>query len=190
MLQRGGRLVARDFGSTGGEEAACLRAAGLAVRSDRVSFVARAGHAESVAGRAIAEGAALHARDAWWYRPPGDQVLIRCEAPHADDLRGAGLATRDELVGLQLIGPKAGAVLRAAGLPIPEPVAVHEEIVLGHEEHTKLELLVDAAGAAALWHALHEAGGPLGLANVGLAAVDRLSAGEHLGDHWHDVPVP
>jgi glycine cleavage system aminomethyltransferase T len=205
MIEKGGATVAANFGSVAGELAVCGQAVGVADRAD-LAQVELHGSATlvtealvSLTGRQAAPGVAAHGLDAWWCRLDSHRVLGICEPGHGEDALAAleraaaatpGVAWSDvsgDHVALGVIGPGAHALLAAAG-PIEAddmPVAgAFTDITLGgapglllREVPTLFLLLVPAAHGVRAWHALHEAGEPLGVRAIGVEAFDRYAAG-------------
>ena len=95
MASRHGRQVPAHFGSVGAEEAVCLRAVGMADRSDRDTFELR-GAPSAVEAALVAVG-----EFAWCSFVSADHALARCEHEHAAacasmlaNLDGLSAATR------------------------------------------------------------------------------------------------
>lgn len=170
MVERHGRRVAAHFGSRAGEEAVCLKAVGLADRSDRTTF-----RVDGDVDAALLELAALGER-AWSSYAGRDRAVVRCEFADTGACftalsRAAGMTVTDatrHYAALALIGPNAEALLDAADLP-SAAITLHEAGLL-------YEVLVPAAHGPFLWDQLLEAGAPFGIACVGLDAVDHLTA--------------
>jgi glycine cleavage system aminomethyltransferase T len=205
MVEKGGATVAADFGSVAGELAVCQRAAGIADRAD-LAQVEVHGSADSLtealvalAGREAAPGVAAHGLDAWWCRLDAHRVLGVCDPGHGDDALAAlrhmaattpGVAwseVSDDHVALGVAGPEAEALLEAAG-PIdaddmPAVLGFTDITLSGgpgrllRETPSLFLVLVPAAHGVRAWHALHEAGEPLGARAVGVEAFDRYAAG-------------
>lgn len=181
LVERHGRCVAAHFGSPVGEEAVCRSTVGLADRSDRTTLEVRGPAADVDA--ALAELARLGER-AWSLRLSPGHALVRCEGEDAAACESAvvqpdGTSVLDlgeAYAGLDLIGPRAGDVLRAAGLDRDDSTAL-----VVREDRAFVELLVPRAQGPALWNRLLDAGAPSGLACVGIEALQRLAVSEHLG---------
>jgi glycine cleavage system aminomethyltransferase T len=180
MVERHGRRVAAHFGSRAGEEAVCLKAVGLADRSDRTTL-----RVDGDVDAALLELASLGER-AWSSYAGRDRAVVRCEYADTDACSttlsaapGATIhdATRD-YAALALIGPNAEPLLDTTDLP-SSAITLHEAGLL-------YEVLVPAAHGPVLWDQLLEAGAPFGIACVGLNAVERLTATRRL----HDVRQP
>jgi glycine cleavage system aminomethyltransferase T len=170
MVERHGRRVAAHFGSRAGEEAVCLKAVGLADRSDRTTLEVR-GDVDA----ALLELAALGER-AWSSYAGPDRAVVRCE--HADTgacLAALGPGARDrtnDFAAMALVGPNAEALLESVDLP-SSAITLHEAGLL-------YEVLVPPALGPAVWDQLLEAGAPLQVACVGLDAIEHLIATRRL----------
>jgi glycine cleavage system aminomethyltransferase T len=186
MVARNGRWVAAHYGSPPGEVAACQRAVGIADRFDRATLeisgdpeaVDRV--VEAVTHRPPSHTDAVRAGHAWWCRVTPERVILRCEAPYADECRDAVAAAADgvewqdlteRFTAIEVIGRRAEKLLQAAEVSGP--------IVL-HESRDAWEILVEPDAARDLWTRLHEAGRPLEAVSVGLDALAVLAAGEHV----------
>jgi hypothetical protein len=93
------------------------------------------------------------------------------------------LDSRPGAEAISMIGPRAGAVLEAAGLPaglaagsVAEGRLGGSRVELVHEEGDRYLLLFGDGCSDESWHQLGEAGRPLGLAHVGQSALDHLRA--------------
>jgi hypothetical protein len=73
---------------------------------------------------------------------------------------------------------RAGAAAVQEGALRSESLAGIPTLVL-HEQAQRWLLVAPAADAAELWHALSQAGAPLGLAHVGVDALHHLLAADH-----------
>ena len=180
MVERHGRLVAADFGSAAGEVTVCLSRVGLAERSDRATFEVH-GSADAV-DRALEELTELGER-AWWVRVVPDEALVRCEGEDgivcATTLRrGGGVRVADvsaNVAALDLVGPLAEQALAAAAIDDEQ-----DRVVVVRQGAACVELVAPRADGPALWTRLLEAGEPLGLACVGLDALEHLAVSEHM----------
>jgi glycine cleavage system aminomethyltransferase T len=180
MVERHGRRVAAHFGSAPGEEAVCLKAVGMADRSDRVTFEVR-GDVDA----ALLELASWGER-AWSSYAGHDRAVIRCEFADAEAVATAlssapGADVRDrtrDYAAIALLGPNAEALLDTADLPT-SAITLHEAGLL-------YEVLVPAAHGPVLWDQLLESGAPLQIACVGLEAVEHLIATRRL----YELPGP
>jgi glycine cleavage system aminomethyltransferase T len=170
MASRHGRRVPAHFGSVGAEEAVCLRAVGMADRSDRDTFELR-GTPSVVEGALIAVG-----EFAWCSFVSADRALARCEHEHAAacssllaNLDGLNAANRTAaFAAIGLIGPRAKELLMEIDLN-PSGVVIQEALGC-------YEIILAAERGPELWEYLLEAGAPYDLACVGHDALDRLSA--------------
>jgi hypothetical protein len=84
---------------------------------------------------------------------------------------------------MSIVGPRAQAVVEAAGLPAELAVASVAEGRLGRsrvdlvrEDRERYLLLFRGGCSDGAWHEIGEAGQPLGLALVGQSALDHLAA--------------
>jgi glycine cleavage system aminomethyltransferase T len=175
MALRAGRRVPAHFGSVGAEEAVCLRAVGMADRSDRDTFELR-GSADVVERALVAVG-----EYAWCSYVGAERALARCEVAHAEEV--AGLLSRVEelsfaqrtsaYAAIGLIGPRAKPLLMEIDLQ-PSGVVVQEALGV-------YEVLVAAERGPELWEFLLDAGAPYELTCVGHDALDRLTAAHRFG---------
>ena len=170
MASRHGRRVPAHFGSVGAEEAVCLRAVGMADRSDRDTFELR-GTPSAVESALVAVG-----EYAWCSFVAADRALARCEHEHAaacasmlanlDGLTASNRTAAYAAIGL--IGPRAKQLLMEIDLN-PEGIVIQEALGC-------YEILLGAERGPELWEYLLEAGSPYDLACVGHDALDRLAA--------------
>jgi glycine cleavage system aminomethyltransferase T len=183
MVERHGRLVAAHFGSAATEAAVCRGGVGLAERSDRATLDVRGPRADVAA--AIAAVARLGGHRAWWTQLAPGRAIVRCEGDAEDACASAMRAAEGvEIIDLggdyaavDLIGPLAGDVLRAA--------AVDERtdpVIVLHQGEGYVELLVARSYGPALWNRLLEAGAPFGIACVGIDAIEHLAVSDHLSE--------
>jgi glycine cleavage system aminomethyltransferase T len=170
MVERHGRRVAANFGARAGEEAACLKAVGIADRSDRTTLEVR-GDVDT----ALLALAAIGER-AWSSYAGSERAVVRCEYEDtAACLAALGPDARDataRYAAIAVVGPNAEALLDAADLP--------SSSVTLHETGLFWEILVPPALGPVVWDQLLEVGTPLGVACVGLDAIENLSASKRL----------
>ena len=169
MVERHGRRVAANFGARAGEEAACLKAVGIADRSDRTTLEVR-GDVDA----ALLALAAIGER-AWSSYAGSERAVVRCEYEDtAACLAALGTATdvTRSYAAIAVVGPNAEALLDAADLP--------SSAVTLHEAGLFWEILVPPTLGPVVWGQLLEAGAPLGVACVGLDAIDNLTASKRL----------
>ena len=180
MVSRHGQEVAAHFGSAPGEAAVCRTTVGIAVRPDRATL--------EVLGPPAAVDAALGGlvplgERTWHARLTPSLAIVRCEREQADAAtahlqRSEDVSVVDlpkEYVAIGLLGPRGRDVLDAAGVGTPD-----DPVILVQERPGRVELLVAAAQGPALWNRLLAAGGPSGIACVGLDALEHLDASEHV----------
>ncbi len=198
LHKRDGRLVATDYGSVPGEIAVCMKSVGLADRSDFGTLELRA--ATSLLDRAltarlgdppVAPGAARRLRSVWYLRLDARRTLL--VGPHSALASGpmigkghdrAELACKDigaTVAMISVIGPRAGRLMAAAGLPDGLAIGAigrdpHDPSVIAilRESQRRLIVLVKAADVDAMWARLLAAGEPLGAAFVGYDALALL----------------
>jgi aminomethyltransferase len=196
MTEREGWLVAADFGSLAAEIAVSRATAGLADVSSISKFEVQ-GPATSIAdmypsGRELRPGRALEAADAWWcaltpesllvLTAPGMAARVKTDLEERADQQTRIAEVTSERVAVCLTGPFAREVVARAGATPASPGNVRVESVGGvptlvvHQYERQWLLVAPARDAGALWHALTEAGSPLGLAYVGADALQHLHA--------------
>jgi aminomethyltransferase len=196
MTEREGWLVAADFGSLAAEIAVSRATAGLADVSSISKFEVQ-GSATAIAdmypsGRELRPGRALEAADAWWcaltpesllvLTSPGMAARVRTDLEERADRQTRIAEVTSERVAVCLTGPFAREVVARAGATPASPGNVRVESVGGvptlvvHQYEKQWLLVAPARDAGALWHALTEAGSPLGLAYVGADALQHLHA--------------
>jgi glycine cleavage system aminomethyltransferase T len=196
MTEREGWVVAADFGSLAAEIAVSRATAGLADVSSISKFEVR-DSATALAdiypsGRELRPGRALEAADAWWCVVSEELLLVLSSPAKAARVRldleeRAHPDTRIEdvtadRVAVCLTGPFARQVLTRAGTDPCGPGCMRLESVGGvptlvlHQYEKQWLLVADASEAGNLWHALSDAGSPLGLAYVGADALQHLHA--------------
>jgi glycine cleavage system aminomethyltransferase T len=196
---RAGTPVAVHYGSAAGELAACVRGVGLAARSDlaTISLTARTRSLELLTRRLIGHtvhpGGAGTAAGGWWCRAAATgELLVVCPRRVLPRLLrdinrladGAAVDRCADLAVLGIVGAQATAllarlgVLRAGG-DIREVAPFSSAPVAEHDVDWLLETTTQAlavtatARAVAVWSAIEAEGRPLGIARVGLEAVER-----------------
>jgi hypothetical protein len=191
--------LVRNYGSTPGELAACVRNVGL-VRRAELGAIAAHGPAATVeavsahlVGHALAVGGSAHAGEAWWCRPGAETLLLVGRHGQLDRiaelLRTLGrrhprpLTTGSEpLAAIGVVGHRAAALLRALGAygPLGDPRTAPPCLALAVGEVPTTWLLESDVSAicfvapgdvAAVERHVFEAGRPLGLARVGQDAL-------------------
>jgi glycine cleavage system aminomethyltransferase T len=196
MTEREGWVVAADFGSLASEIAVSRAAAGLADVSNISKFEVRDA-APAIAdmypsGRELRPGRAIEAADAWWCVVSSELLLVLASPRKASRVR-QDLEERaypqtliddvtSDRVAVCLTGPYARQILTRAGAAPCAPGSMRVESVGGvptlmlHQYEKQWLLVASASEAGDLWHALAEAGAPLGLAYVGADALQHLHA--------------
>jgi glycine cleavage system aminomethyltransferase T len=192
MAERQGWLVAADFGSLATEVAVTRSRAGLADVSSIPKFELRGEEAELAALLPDA-GAPARVRDAWWC-PLSPSLAIVLGVPGANgdvalhvEARCEGSGVRvidvtDSRAALCVVGRSASEVLRRAGARELPTGGVRSESIGGiptlvlHSSESYWLLVAPAEDAAELWLSLSEAGAPVGLAYVGMDALQHLLA--------------
>ncbi len=200
LAERAGHTIAAHYGSVHGEIAVCMKSVGLADRSDLGTLELRAASSlldRTLAARLgdppVAPGAARRMRDVWFLRIDARRTLL--VGPHSALASGpmlgkgadrADLACKDigaSLAIVSVIGPRAGRLLAAAGLPGDLAIgAVGRDpgdasiVAILRESQRRFLMLVKRAAADDAWSRLLTAGEPLGAAFVGCQALTLLGA--------------
>jgi glycine cleavage system aminomethyltransferase T len=192
MAERQGWLVAADFGSLASEVAVTRSRAGLADVSSIPKFELRAEEVE-LAALLPDPSAPARVRDAWWCPlSPSLAVVLGVPGANGDvglqvEARCEGSGVRvvdvtDSRVALCVVGRAASEVLTGAGAREVPTGGVRSESIGGiptlvlHSSESYWLLVAPADDAAELWLALSSAGAPLGLAYVGMDALQHLLA--------------
>lgn len=202
---RNGMTLATQFENARGEAIAARFAAVLADISWRWRVTFRGGAQQAFLARvftrdlgALAKGSALKTLwldDEGGVRGAGalarlaqDALLLISAAPDRDwiasaaSLFGVDVQERSGEGGVALIGPYAGNVLEAAGLPSSLPLLSHTPCAWGNievmltrfGEHNGYELWCEAGDALLVWDRLVRAGVPFALRPAGVHALDTL----------------
>ena len=188
MPARAPGRVAAHFGSPAGELAACLRAVGLADRSDLGVLGIAASPArlseltERITGASPAVGGVVPTPEAWWCRETADRVFAVAEPAararllawlRTPALRLHGVEVRDlsaQTAAIAVVGLRTAEVLAALGLlgPAGDPRAAapfSAQMVDDVPVHLLLQsdrhalLLAATDGAERVWRAVERAGG-------------------------------
>lgn len=201
MRTQGGASVAVHYGSAAAELGVCVRAVGLADRSDLGTL--------EIAGPAAAVGAFLRkltgaplepagvatAAGAWWCAAAPGRVLVLCEPDRRAQLLGVlraasrrhpGVAVADvssAWSAIAVVGRRTADVLAALGHgDDPRAAAPFGRASIGGAGvHVLLQsdrraiVLAEPAAAGAVWQAIAHAGRPYGLSCVGTEAVERFA---------------
>jgi glycine cleavage system aminomethyltransferase T len=198
LAERDGHTVTTHYGSVPGEIAVCMKSVGLADRSDLGMLELRGSGAlldRALAGRLgdppPAPGTARRLRTVWFLRLDARRTLLvgAHTALASGPMLGKG-ADRAELsckdIGashgiISVIGPRAGRLMAAAGLPDSLPIgAVGRDpadpsiVAILREGQRRLLLIVRATSIDGAWSRLLAAGEPLGAAFVGCDALTLL----------------
>jgi len=199
--ERDGRTVATHYGSVPGEIAVCMKSVRLADRSDFGVLDLRA--ATSLLDRALAArlgdppvqpGAARRLRGVWYLRLDSRRTLLL--GSHAALVSGPMMgksAERGDLTVkdldsaiISVIGPRAGRLMAAAGLPddlaigaVGRDAGDPSVLAILRESQRRILVVVKRPQVDALWSRLLVAGEPLGAAFVGSEALTLLGAATH-----------
>ncbi len=198
--ERDGHTVAANYGSVPGEIAVCMKSVGLADRSDlgvlelkaERSLLDRALIAR-LGDPAVAPGGARRLRSVWYLRLDARRTLL--VGSHAALASGppigkghdrVELACKDiaaTLAMISVVGPRAGRLMAAAGLPADLAIgAIGRDpgdpsvVAILRESQRRLLVLVRVDAIDAVWSRLLRAGEPLGAAFVGCDALTLLGA--------------
>lgn len=203
--ERDGHTLVANYGSVPGEIAVCMKAVGLADRSDLGTLELRAEQTlldrvltARLGDPAVAPGSARRLRDVWYVRLDARRTLLvgSHHALESGPMLGT-LAERGDLtirdIGssvamVTVIGPRALRLLAAAGLPDALPIgAVGRDprdasvLAILRESQRRVLIVVRASGIDTMWSRLLTAGEPLGAAFVGAEALTLLEA-THAGE--------
>ena len=178
MTVQHGRSVAAHFGSAGSEAAVCRSTVGIADRCDRSTLELRGSPSDlELAFDALAP----MGTQAWSIRPTPRRAVVRCEALSTDGLTAIVAATEavsldvsDRYAAIEVVGPHARELIAALGRSAgPAPMVLRES-------DDAFELLTDSAAGGALWDELLHRGRTLGVACVGLEALEHLAVSQRL----------
>lgn len=204
MTTRHGTSTAAHYGSAAAELGVCVRAVGLADRSDlgklRISGSA-AGIAtlmRDVAGAPIEPSGVATAAAAWWCAASPERVIVLCEAERLSRLLGVLRARARRLPGVEVEDISASlSAVALVGHRVPQVLSALEALgpgghprtaapfaaatIAGADVHVLLQsdrraiVLVEPEHADRVWHAVAAAGRPHGLSCVGADAVERFA---------------
>jgi glycine cleavage system aminomethyltransferase T len=203
-VERQGARIPAHYGSAAGELAVCLRAVGIADRSDLGKLVVTGrpeGVAELVrraAGSTLAVTGVAAAGGAWWCAAAPDRLLVLTEPAKRlrtlELLRAAarplgGVRVADASTALSAIAVLGRhsltvlAALEALGAeaeprsvpPVAEVRLAGADVVVLLQSDRRALLVLDAVDADRVWRAVEEAGRPFGISYVGIEAVERFS---------------
>ena len=198
--ERDGHVVVALYGSTPGEIAVCMTHVGLADRSDLGTLELRGPQTSldrvfsaRFGDPPVAPAAARRERGIWYLRLQARRALVI--GPHAElacvspvgvgsdraELRCKDIGATHAMI--SVIGPRAGRLLAAAGLPATLPVgAIGRDppdariVAILRESQRRVLIVVQAPAVDAVWARMLEAGEPLGAAFVGCDALSLLGA--------------
>ena len=204
MTARPGTTVAAHYGSAAAELGVCVRAVGLADRSD-LAKLQIAGPAASVhelleqaTGAPLKSAGVAPAATAWWCAASPERVIVLSEPTRGPRLLSLLRAQARRLPGVEvsdispawsaiaLVGRRVVEVLSALDALGPDgdpraAVPFGRATIAGVEVHLLLQsdrraiVLVEPAAADGVWRAIAEGGQPLGLSCVGTEAVERFA---------------
>ena len=198
--ERDGHTIVANYGSIPGEIAVCMKAVGLADRSDLGTLELRAEQTlldrvltARLGDPPVAPGSARRLRDVWYVRLDARRTLLvgSHRALQSGPMLGTGAERGDVRVRdigasvaiVSLIGPRALRLLAAAGLPDALAVGAvardpDDPSVLAtlRESQRRVLVVVKASGIDAMWSRVLAAGEPLGAAFVGAEALTLLGA--------------
>jgi glycine cleavage system aminomethyltransferase T len=205
MVERDGGSVAAHYGSAAGELAVCMRAVGIADRSDLGKLIV-SGEPEplaelllQVAGVSLAApGAVAERGGAWWCAAGGGRALVLCDPArraHLLDLLRAAARRRPSLrlddvtaqmSAIAVVGRSTRRVLAELGAlgPAGDPRRVPPfgsvriagaGVSVLLQSDESVLLLVPAPDADRVWHAVERAGRPFVMGCVGLEALERFT---------------
>jgi glycine cleavage system aminomethyltransferase T len=201
VVARDGRPVTAHYGSVATEVAVCRKAVGLAFRTELevLDLQGREPWLERLLTRALGRdpqsGAAMVTAGAWCCRldvhraivvgPSGAIGRWRRVAREAV-IGGSPIMSADLTDGyarVSLIGPRAGRLLDAVGLPAGLPLHAIREgliedvpVIVVRTAADHWLVLIEADGVGSAYRALCTGGRSLGLSLVGSEAVGRLAA--------------
>jgi len=176
MTARHGRRVAAHFGSVATETAVCTGTLGIADRFDRTTLTLW-GEPMDVS---LALAALDRLRQRTWSSPLSARgAIVRCERADMDVcldvLRlfedAVAVDVSDQYAAISVVGPRAQALLDACGFD-----AHNAPPIVLREAEDAFEVLVSPERGPELWEQLLAVGGPLGVACVGLEALEHLAA--------------
>jgi glycine cleavage system aminomethyltransferase T len=198
--ERDGHTIVANYGSIPGEIAVCMKAVGLADRSDLGTLELRAEQTlldrvltARLGDPPVAPGSARRLRDVWYVRLDARRTLL--VGTHRALESGPMLGTQAERGDLtirdigasvaivSLIGPRALRLLAAAGLPdalvvgaVARDPSDSSVLAILRESQRRVLIVAKTAGIDALWSRVLAAGEPLGAAFVGAEALSLLGA--------------
>jgi glycine cleavage system aminomethyltransferase T len=178
MVARDGRWVAAHFGSATSETAVCVSTVGLADRFDRTTLELRGNPADV---ETALELAAASAEDVGCVQVTPRDAIARCNHARTDACIATLLSTdvaieiTERYAAIEVIGPRAAELIRAAILELPDQVV----IAIEHDTDT-YELLIERDNGPYLWNCLLTVGTAVSIACVGLDALTHLAAARHV----------
>lgn len=173
---------------------------------------ALAGVVERLTGMRSGQGLALPVQYAWLCALDERRALVLCDPTNdrtaIERVRAEAAATpgvtctdvSDDHAGVLVIGPNAPALLGMPELglqsPVPQVGELAETVLAGsptillREGEDQFLIVTDRGHAISVWHALHDAGGELGIGSVGRAALDRYAVGWRTRARQHERVSP
>jgi glycine cleavage system aminomethyltransferase T len=198
--ERDGHVVVALYGSTPGEIAVCMTHVGLADRSDLGTLELRGPQpaldralAAPLGDPPIAPGTGRRRDGVWYLRLDARRALVVAGHVTLSELGPFGAVhDRGDLVCrdigdktsmISVIGPRAGRLLAAAGMPADLQIgAVGRDprdasvVAILRESQRRVLIVVRAPAVESIWSRLLVAGEPLGAAFVGCDALTLLGA--------------
>jgi glycine cleavage system aminomethyltransferase T len=202
LTQRDGCEVVAHYGSVAAEIAVCLKAAGLVDLANLrlMSITAPEAQLERVLAAALPDGVppagyGVRIADTWCCRVSPERAIV-AGAPGAvarwrqvaggARVHGGSAVAAEPVPGsaaISVLGPRADGVMATAGLPADLPAGgvasgrlAGAPVTVVREDGDHYLLLLEEGCSAAVWQALGDAGRPIGLAPVGIEALERLQA--------------
>jgi glycine cleavage system aminomethyltransferase T len=204
LVMHDGHAVVAHYGSAAGELAACVRAVGLADRSDLATLELRGPAAplqqltHRLTGSEVAPGGAVASGGVWWCAESPERMLLICDRSRADRLHAvlhARVARRSAVTladrsadwaALAVVGRRACALLAELGVygesgnprhvpPFTAHAGTGAEVLWLLESDDKALALMATADAPTVWHTIKRVGRRHGLCAVGQEALARYA---------------
>jgi glycine cleavage system aminomethyltransferase T len=179
MTTRHGRRVAAHFGSMATETAVCTGALGILGIADRFDRTTIKLRAEPMDARSALAALERLPQRTWSAPLSAGGAIVRCEHANTDVCLDAlrqfkdavAVDASDQYAAIEIVGPRVHELLEACGFD-----ARNQPPIVLRETDTAFEVLVAPARAPEVWERLLEFGHPLGIACVGIEALEYLSA--------------